>query len=122
MNYVLDFQGGATPLPASHSNFSAFIEQNKGIAADAGLHWEMKVNAGGNAAKGLEWDLRRMANDGRPKKLILRNFAEFDDALQVMEQRGILNSSRLAGTVSTAWQDLIKRVSRDSCNEQQKVT
>ncbi|WP_082680311.1 hypothetical protein [Paucibacter sp. KCTC 42545] len=94
-------------MPAN-PNFSAFIEQAEQIASDAGFHWDMRVNAAGNAAKGFEWDLRRMSNDGRPKKLILRTFTECEDALQVMERRGILDGSRQAGPVSKAWQDLIK--------------
>lgn len=108
MNIVLNFQ---TTLPFAHDinpNFSAFIEQAKRIAANAGFHWNMQVNEAGNAAKGFEWDLRRMANDGRPKTLILRTFAECDDALQVMERRGILDGSQQAAPVSKAWQDLIK--------------
>jgi len=108
MNNVLNFQ---TALPFAHGqnpNFSAFIEQAKNIAADAGLHWDMQVNAVGNAAKGMEWDLRRMANDGRPKTFILRTFAECGDALQSMQRRGILSRSESVGTVSAAWQDLIK--------------
>ena len=108
MNNVLNFQAA---LPFAHDvnpNFSAYIEQAERIAADAGVHWDMRVDAAGNAAKGFEWDLRRIANDGRPKTLILRKFAEFEDALQVMARRGILNGSLRAGTVSKAWQDLIK--------------
>lgn len=108
MNNVMNLQATLPFAGDVNPNFSAFIEQAKRIAAGAGFHWGMQVNAAGNAAKGFEWDLRRMANDGRPKKLILRTFAECEDALQVMERRGILDGSRQAFPVSKAWQDLIK--------------
>ncbi|WP_271009429.1 hypothetical protein [Paucibacter sp. B51] len=108
MNNMLNLQ---PTLPFAHNinpNFLAFIEQAKRIATDAGFHWDMRVNEAGNAAKGFEWNLRLMANDGRPKPQILRTFAEVGEALQVMGRREAVSGSLKAGTVSKAWQDLIK--------------
>ncbi len=94
--------------PVANENFVAFIEQGKRIAAEAGFRWTMQLDVHGVAIKGDVWDLRRLANDGRPTPLVLRNFATCEDAIQAMEARGVALTGARADTVSVAWQDLIK--------------
>jgi hypothetical protein len=109
MNKVVPFQVDATALllrPEVNANFSAFIEQHRRIAEEAGFRWDMQLNSNGETIKGDEWDLRRMAHDGRPKTQVLRTFIKCLDAHDTLKRRGLASGDMSA--VSIAWQDLIK--------------
>lgn len=97
-----DLSGGAP-----NNNFLSFIQSARKIADAAGVNWGMNLDADGVARDGDAWDLRRIANDGRPKTYVLRNFGVFQDAQQNLVAKGLLQQVR-SGPVSGAWQDLIK--------------
>lgn len=92
-----------------NQNFKTLIEQVKGIAQEQGLNWEMQLDVAGSAVSGHEWNLRQLSKDGKPTKIVLRNFQQFEDAQHELVRRGLL-SAGAAGPrpVSEAWQDLIK--------------
>ncbi|MDO8261786.1 MAG: hypothetical protein Q7T21_01020 [Gallionella sp.] len=93
----------------ANENFTTFINHARSIAANAGLRWSIELDATGVACAGQEWDLRKMANDGRPKSYVLRTFSHFRDAQERMVIRGLLKPESVAiSPVSESWQDLIK--------------
>ncbi|MFZ3127305.1 MAG: hypothetical protein WA136_04735 [Rhodoferax sp.] len=93
----------------ANENFTTFIDQARNIAANAGLRWIMALDAAGVACKGQEWDLRKMANDGRPSSRVLRTFSHVQEAQDKMIVRGLLKAaSVVTGPVPQSWQDLIK--------------
>lgn len=96
---------GSTP----NDNFSCFIKQSRKIAATAGMSWDMKLNEVGCSRGDDIWDLRKLASDGRPKRLILKNYSRIKDAQEKMVARGMLTADKInVGPVSKSWQDLIK--------------
>jgi hypothetical protein len=111
MTKILPFQTKQAALPSRpgfNPNFAAFIEQSKRIAAESDLNWDILLTAAGGAVNGAEWDLREMADDGRPKSMVLRNFSTCDVAYRVMVGRGIISEASPTGPVSQGWQDIIK--------------
>ena len=103
------FNFSALPGSTPNENFSTFIEHARNIATNIGLRWNIELNAKGVARAGHEWDLRKIANDGRPKTLVLRTFSNCEDALLKMVEQGLFKAeSVVIRAVSESWQDLIK--------------
>jgi hypothetical protein len=96
-------------ISGGNENFTAFIEQARAVAATAGVNWNIDLDATGVARDGEAWDLRAMANDGRPKTYVLRTFSHCVDAQIEMLARGLTGPEPTTiSPVSKAWQDLIK--------------
>jgi hypothetical protein len=93
----------------ANQNFKAFIEQHRRIATEAGFDWHIRLDKDGVALRGQAWDLRAMANDGRPSPIVLRTFSHVDAALKKLAARGTESAKATSGlSVSSDWQDLIK--------------
>lgn len=108
-NQMSIFNFNALPRSAPNENFSTFIEHARNIAKTQGLRWNIKLDVKGVACSGHEWDLRKIANDGRPKTYVLRKFSKCEDAIAKMVEKNLIASElATAKAVSEPWQDLIK--------------
>lgn len=103
------FNFSALPSSTPNENFSTFIEHARNIAKNTGLRWNIDLNAKGVACSGHEWDLRKIANDGRPKTYVLRKFSNCEDALLKMVEKNLIQpAAATIRPVSQGWQELIK--------------
>lgn len=102
-----------------NENFKSLIDQGKGIAQEQGLNWTIRLDEGGLAVKGQEWNLRQLSQDGKPLKYLLRSFQQFEDAQQELVRRELLEAVSTR-PVSEAWQDLIKAHTLDHILVKQK--
>lgn len=91
-----------------NENFVNFIEQCKRVAIAAGLNWTIPLDDAGIALKGTAWNLRAMANDGKPSPAVLRTFSTVEEAHNRMALRRSSAMSFDPQPVSADWQDLIK--------------
>jgi hypothetical protein len=99
------------PLQASvPAAFANYIEQGRVLAANAGLVWEITLDAHGVAEKNCVWDLRRLVNDGKPTPEKLRTFSMVPKALATMIAQGLLpaTANTEPRAISIHWQDFIK--------------
>lgn len=116
---ILNFS--ALPGSTPNENFSTFIGYARNIATNTGLRWNIELDANGVACAGHEWDLRKIANDGRPKTYVLRTFSKCDDALRKMVEKNLIQPEfAIVRSVSEGWQDLIKAHSLDHVLVRQK--
>lgn len=93
---------------AINQNFSDFVQQCRRIAEQAAFSWSIALDASGVALSGAAWDLRAMANDGKPSPSVLRTFSHMEDAYRRVATRKGISAEFQARAVSSAWQDLIK--------------
>lgn len=109
-HFQMEIHGLANPGHFGvNANYAAFIDNSRNLATNAGLSWTIKLDAAGVACEGDAWDLRKMANDGRPRQYVLRSFNRFIDAQEIMVSRSLMEEgSKTTGPVSQSWQDLIK--------------
>jgi integrase len=116
---ILNFS--ALPGSTPNENFSTFIRHARNIATNTGLRWNIELDAKGVACAGHEWDLRKIADDGRPKTYVLRTFSKCDDALRKMVEKNLIQPEfAIVRSVSEGWQDLIKAHSLDHVLVRQK--
>jgi hypothetical protein len=92
----------------SNQNFSDFVQQCRRIAEQAAFSWSIALDTSGVALSGAAWDLRAMANDGKPSPAVLRTFSHMEDAYRRVAARKGISAEFQARAVSSAWQDLIK--------------
>jgi hypothetical protein len=110
MQELFQFNSLDTKTLKSEPNprFRAFVDQNRSIAADAGIDWQIPLDQRGVALSGHAWDLRSMAKDGRPAPVVLRTFSHVERALEILVSRNSKPTKESIGPVSLDWQDLIK--------------
>lgn len=115
------------PLPLSvpsssvrNSNFDTFISSMKELASKNGVSWNIRLNDNGVALPGESWDLRKIANDGRPKTAVLRTFNLFPAGLDAMAIRNPGTPRRSNGPLSVEWQDFLKAVTLEYLLVRQK--
>jgi len=97
-----------------NESFRALIQSSRTIAHNAGLSWDIALDIHGVAHKGKAWDLQLLSKSGKPQKLVLRTFSEFEDAQAELVKRGLLPADELGlRPVSVHWQDLIKAFALD---------
>ena len=97
------------PSPATAA-FTAYIENGRALAQQAGIKWEIPLDKNGVAEKGCAWNLRALKGDGSPVPAKLRSFGAFPGALDAMKLAGHTADETLDKDqpVSLHWQDLIK--------------
>jgi hypothetical protein len=95
---------------ARNSNFDTFISSMKELAKQNGINWSIRLDANGLALPGDAWDLRSIANDGRPKTAVLRTFSLFSEGLDAMALRDRGSPRRADGPLPKEWQEFLKAV------------
>lgn len=106
---MLDGPSPISPKPPRRgSNFDRFILQAQSVAQEAGLNWQIELDAEGVAVRGAAWDLRAMAKDGKPSPAVLRTFSKVEEAYVRLSSQTLSDEPFVLEPVSTNWQDLIK--------------
>lgn len=97
------------PQPSQrNANFEAFVLQAQQVAREAGLNWQIELDAAGVAVRGAAWDLRAMAKDGKPSPAVLRTFSKVEEAYARLRTKTLSDAPFVLESVSSGWQDLIK--------------
>jgi hypothetical protein len=97
----------AGPAPASYQRY---IEQGRLLAQNAGVTWEMKIDACGVASTETAWDLRALLQDGNPAQAKLRTFSTVPKIISTMIEQGLRPSDTNIEprAISEEWQNFIK--------------
>jgi hypothetical protein len=91
-------------------NFDAFIQSMRELAIASNIKWRIALDGRGIALPGEAWDLREMANDGRPRTATLRTFSRSIHALEALASHNEQSIDLSIGPVSEDWQNLVKAV------------
>ena len=119
-NNVYPLPISALPSSARNSNFDTFINCMKELAYKREINWNIRLNDKGIALPGESWDLRKIANDGRPRTAVLRTFDLFSPGLDAMAARNPGTPRRSNGPLSKEWQDFLKGVTLEYLLVRQK--
>lgn len=109
-NNVFPFHQSAPSSSDRNQNFDTFIASMKELAKQNSINWHIRLDDKGVARLGEAWDLRSIANDGRPKTAVLRTFNLFPEGLEAMAARNPEAPRRADGPLTGEWQDFLKAV------------
>lgn len=109
-NNVFPFHQSAPSSSDRNQNFDTFIASMKELAKQSSINWHIRLDDKGVARLGEAWDLRSIANDGRPKTAVLRTFNLFPEGLEAMAARNPEAPRRADGPLTGEWQDFLKAV------------
>jgi hypothetical protein len=109
-NNVFSLHQSSPSSSSRNQNFDTFISSMKELAKQSGINWNIRFDDKGVALPGEAWDLRSIANDGRPKTAVLRTFSLFSEGLDAMAARSPGAPRRADGPISGEWQDFLKAV------------
>lgn len=101
------------PAPVTYSQFIAEMRQS---CEAKGLAWEIPLDAGGHALKGMDWDLRLLNGSHQKDRAGTGGFA-VDAGIQSLARAAGWPQSRLpaAGALNSPAQDFVKAIIASRC-------
>ena len=96
--------------PTRNVNFDSFIQSMRELALGSNVKWDIPLDGRGVALPGQAWDLREIADDGRPKTATLRTFSRSIHALEALASHSERPMDLSIGPISDDWQNLVKAV------------